>query len=93
MSAGIQGLVQVQVVVDESGRVVSANATSGDPQLQKSAVEAAYKARFAPTILSGQAVRIQGVLNYNFTIQMRPEPNGPQQQGMPPRQPGGRPPH
>ena len=94
MSAGIQGLVQVQVVVDESGRVVSANATNGDPQLQKSAIEAAYKARFAPTILSGQAVRIQGVLNYNFTIQMRPEPNGPQQQGMPPRNPGGgRPPH
>ncbi|HKC65870.1 MAG TPA: TonB family protein [Pyrinomonadaceae bacterium] len=96
MKAGIQGLVQVQVVVDESGKVIGANATSGDPQLQMAALEAAYKARFAPTIISGQAVKIQGVLNYTFTIQMRPqEPNGPQQQqGMPPRNPGGgRPPH
>ena len=30
MSAGIQGLVQVQVVVDESGRVVSAGCASGN---------------------------------------------------------------
>ena len=62
------GLVEVEVVVDESGKVVSARALSGPGALRDVAVQAAYRAHFSPTKLSGQPVKIAGKINYNFTI-------------------------
>jgi len=63
------GTVVVQVVVDESGRVESASAVSGHPLLQQPSVEAARQARFSPTLLSGQPVKVSGVITYNFVLQ------------------------
>jgi TonB family protein len=60
------GSVSVQVLIDESGRVVSASAVSGHPLLRAAAVAAAQGARFSPTLLSGQAVKVSGVITYNF---------------------------
>jgi len=60
------GAVSVQVLIDESGRVVSASAVSGNPLLRAAAVQAAQGARFSPTLLSGQAVKVSGVITYNF---------------------------
>ena len=60
------GSVSVQVLIDESGRVISANAVSGHPLLQAAAVGAARGARFSPTLLSGQPVKVSGVITYNF---------------------------
>lgn len=63
------GLVEVEVVVDENGKVISARALAGPPTLRDAAVQAALRARFSPTKLSGQPVKISGQINYNFTIQ------------------------
>ena len=60
------GAVSVQVLIDESGRVVSASAVSGHPLLRAAAEGAARGARFSPTLLSGQAVKVSGVITYNF---------------------------
>jgi periplasmic protein TonB len=65
---GVQGSVAVQVLIDEQGRVVSAKATSGHPMLQAAAVQAAYKAVFTPTLLTGQPVKVTGVITYNFVL-------------------------
>jgi TonB family protein len=62
------GLVQIEVVVDENGKVISARALSGPSTLRDVAVEAAYRARFSPTKLSGQPVKVTGQINYNFTL-------------------------
>jgi len=62
------GKVEVSVVVDENGKVISAQAVSGPPQLRDSAVEAAKRARFSPTKLSGVAVKISGNIVYNFIL-------------------------
>ena len=62
------GLVEVEVVVDENGKVISARALAGPPSLRDVAVQAAYLARFSPTKLSGQPVKITGRINYNFTL-------------------------
>jgi protein TonB len=67
-AAGVHGPVAVQILVDEQGRVVSAKATSGNPLLQSAAVQAAYKARFTPTLLGGQPVKVTGNITYNFVI-------------------------
>lgn len=65
---GLSGTVVVQVLIDETGRVTSAQAVSGHPLLRQSAVRAARAARFAPTMLSNQPVPVQGVINYNFKL-------------------------
>ena len=65
---GMQGSVAVQVLIDEQGHVVSAKATSGPPLLLAAAVQAAYKATFIPTKLSGEPVKVTGVITYNFVL-------------------------
>ena len=62
------GVVVVEVVVDETGKVISAHATSGPSPLRDVAVQAALKARFSPTKLSGQPVKVSGVINYKFAL-------------------------
>ncbi len=68
-SARASGTVVVQVTIDENGSVISARAQSGHPLLQAAAVAAARQARFSPTKLSGQAVKVSGVITYNFLPQ------------------------
>ncbi|HEY3026955.1 MAG TPA: cytochrome c oxidase assembly factor Coa1 family protein [Pyrinomonadaceae bacterium] len=63
------GTVVVQILLDENGNVISAHAVSGHPLLKASAEAAAREARFTPTKLSGQAVKVSGVLTYNFVQQ------------------------
>jgi TonB family protein len=63
------GTVTVQVLIDESGKVVSARALSGHPLLQEESVRAAYHARFSPTLLSNQPVKVSGMITYNFVMQ------------------------
>ncbi|MDQ3712209.1 MAG: TonB family protein [Acidobacteriota bacterium] len=60
------GAVNVQVTIDEDGTVTSAKAVSGSPYLRKAAEDAALQAKFNPTLLSGQKVKVTGVIVYNF---------------------------
>ena len=62
------GIVTVEVVLDETGKVVSANATAGPAILRDAAVQAAMRARFSPTKLSGQPVKVSGTINYKFAL-------------------------
>ncbi len=65
----LQGTVNVQVLIDESGKVVSAKAVAGHPLFVNEAQRAAMQARFSPTTIGGQPVKISGVITYNFVIQ------------------------
>jgi TonB family protein len=67
--AGASGTVTVQITVDEDGTVASAVAISGHPLLREAAASAARQARFSPTLLSGQPVKVTGVVTYNFVLQ------------------------
>lgn len=69
LAAHASGPVYVQITVGESGDVISAKAIGGHPLLRQAAVGAAYRARFSPTLLSGQPVKVSGVLIYNFVLQ------------------------
>ena len=64
----VSGVVTVEVVVDETGKVISAQATGGPSALRDVAVQAAMKARFSPTKLSGQPVKVAGSINYKFAL-------------------------
>jgi TonB family protein len=63
------GTVSVQVLIDEEGNVVSANATSGHPLLRAASEKAAREAKFYPTELCGQRVKVSGIIVYNFVAQ------------------------
>lgn len=67
------GAVNVQVTIDESGNVISVAAVSGHPLLRAAAEQAARGAKFVPTMLSGQPVKVTGVMVYNF---LNPETAG-----------------
>lgn len=64
----LSGLVTVEVVVDETGKIISARATEGPSALRDVAVQAALRAKFSPTKLSGQPVKVAGVINYKFSL-------------------------
>lgn len=66
--AKISGDVSIQVVIDEKGRVISAKAISGEALLRSAAEKAARDATFKPTKLSGQAVKVSGVIIYKFAL-------------------------
>ena len=68
-AAQASGTVVVQVLIDEEGYVISAEAVSGHPLLQATSVAAAREAQFAPTRLAGQPVKVTGVIQYNFVAQ------------------------
>jgi protein TonB len=63
------GAVNVQVLIDERGNVVSASAVSGHQLLRQSAEQAARASKFTPTLLTGQPVKVTGVIVYNFALQ------------------------
>jgi protein TonB len=67
--AHVGGAVSVQVLVDETGNVISAKAVKGHPLLLAAAQQAALGARFSPTKLSNQPVKVSGTITYNFVLQ------------------------
>lgn len=62
------GNVNVQVTIDETGRVISAKAIDGHPLLRPAAEKAAWSAKFEPTLLSKQPVKVTGVIVYRFAL-------------------------
>lgn len=60
------GTVQVQVLVDETGKVISAKAIFGPEALRDAAVKAAMRAKFKPTMVGGAPVKVSGILTYDF---------------------------
>ena len=67
-NARASGTVIVEVVIDETGKVIAAKATAGHVLLRQAAAQAAQGARFSPTLLSGQPVKVSGEINYNFGL-------------------------
>jgi TonB family protein len=62
----ISGKVNVRVVVDETGKVISASAIDGPAPLRAAAVDSARLTTFEPTVQDGVTVKITGVLVFEF---------------------------
>jgi len=99
-AAGAEGMVAVEIVVNEDGKVESAKAVEGHPLLHESAVNAARQWEFAPTRLSGNPVKVTGKISFNFTLSKENAPAGlatpappPPGEPPPPRQMKMRMPH
>lgn len=68
-AAGSSGTVVVRVVISETGEVLRACAISGPSLLLRNSELAANGARFTPTKLSGQPVKVTGVITYRYVRQ------------------------
>jgi periplasmic protein TonB len=65
----LTGVVEIEVVIDTNGKVISAKGVKGPSLLMGAAEQAARLARFTPTLLSGQPVKVSGIITYNFSLQ------------------------
>lgn len=67
-NAHVTGVVTVYLEVDEKGAVVAVHRTDGPQLLRQSAVDAARRWKFKPTLVDGQPMRVMGFINFNFTL-------------------------
>lgn len=67
-AARATGKVEVEVLVDETGKVISARALNGPATLRNASVQASYVTRFQPTIVGGRGFKVWGIITYTFTI-------------------------
>lgn len=69
-SAHASGTVIVAVTIDETGKVIEArDMCGGHPALTEASIDSARRARFSPTKLSGQPVKVKGIITYRFLVQ------------------------
>ncbi len=63
-----EGLVTVEITLDEEGKVMSAKATSGPRGLRSSAEDAVRRSKFKPVIVGDKAIKATGFINFNFKV-------------------------
>ena len=63
-----EGLVTVEITLNEEGKVTSAKATSGPKGLRQSAEDAVRKSKFKPVVVGDKAVKATGFINFNFKV-------------------------
>ncbi len=62
----IEGTVLVEIMVDETGKVISAKGIKGPVEFYPAAEKAASLSKFRVSILAGKPVKMSGVLRYTF---------------------------
>jgi protein TonB len=67
--ARVQGIVQVQIAISETGEVTDVTLLSGNPLLRDAALRAAKQWLFKPTELNGRPVRAIGLISFNFKFE------------------------
>lgn len=63
-----EGLVTVEITLDEVGKIISAKATSGPKGLRQAAEDAVRKSKFNPVVVDNKAVKATGFINFNFKL-------------------------
>lgn len=65
-AVGASGSVDVRVVIDDTGKVFTAEVVSGHPLLRAVSIAAACESKLAPTLLDGKPVWMTGIVTYKF---------------------------
>ncbi|HEV7643733.1 MAG TPA: TonB family protein [Pyrinomonadaceae bacterium] len=65
----LQGVVTVEITLDEKGEVTEAKGTTGPKTLRSAAEDAARRTKFKPALSEGRPIKSSGFINYNFVVQ------------------------
>jgi outer membrane biosynthesis protein TonB len=68
LQSGIRGNVIFVILVNEEGKIISANAVEGDPLLIAVSTDALRQFRFRPFLLNGVPVQVETQLEYQFSL-------------------------
>jgi protein TonB len=63
---GVSGMVTLAVTIDEGGRVLKADFSSGERKLAEVSVDAIKKWKFNPFILNAEPVEMTGLITLGF---------------------------
>ena len=66
--AHIQGVVSLHAIIAKDGTVQNLSVISGDPLLAASALEAVDRWVYRPTLLNGEPVEVETVIDVNYTL-------------------------
>ena len=66
--ARVQGVVLLQVTVDETGNVSDLKIIRGHPLLNQAAVDAVKQWKYSPTLLNGEPVPVIATVTVNFLL-------------------------
>jgi hypothetical protein len=59
---------KIQVIIDEQGKVIQADAISGHKSFSEAAVNSALKTTFPRSLIAGKPVKVSGLLVFNQTL-------------------------
>ena len=66
IKSGISGKVEVEVIIDKTGKVEWARMINGNSMFKESVEEAAQEALFIPSVVNGETVIVSGTIVYYF---------------------------
>jgi TonB family protein len=72
--ARIQGTVRMRAIVAKDGTVEQLDVISGPPMLVRAAIDAAKDWRYAPTVIGGNPVEVETIIEVNFSLKDLPPP-------------------
>lgn len=64
----VSGAVEVEIIINKTGKVIYAKAISGNKALYNSAVKAACKSIFSPKIICDKKIMQKKIIHYNFIL-------------------------
>ncbi|MGB2629551.1 MAG: energy transducer TonB [Candidatus Acidiferrum sp.] len=67
-SKGIQGTVRLHVLITTTGAVTQVQPVTGEPALVRSAMEAVKQWVYQPTIIDGQPVEVDTVIEVTYAL-------------------------
>jgi len=67
--AGIEGLVELRVLIDESGKLTDIRAVSGEPVLLQAAIDAVRQWKYRPLVIEKKPVKVMTVIRLDFKLQ------------------------
>jgi len=68
-TAGVQGAVELTILIGTDGKVQNAAILSGPPLLTKAALDAVLQWVYQPYMLNGQPVTVNSTVTVNFALQ------------------------
>lgn len=68
MAAGVEGIVIIEAVIDEKGRIEQARLLRGVPILDKAALAAVRQWEYTPTLLDGVPTRVRMTITVTFRL-------------------------